>query len=149
MARSRSQLPRLVQRAMTDLTVIQARLAAAEEHMRSLTATGYPGGGEGGPPSDVVLTGVEAAVLSRWRVEHDHRHLELALHRAGVELGTAVNILTRYPGVGTDPAEQWRHARCDGEMDPTCEQLAVTRGKCRRCYDLWRAGHRRAGTAGG
>lgn len=146
---TRSQLPRIVQRLAIDIQVVQARLAAAEEHMRAVVADGYAGGAEGGPPSDVTLTGVEAAVVSRWCVEYDYRRLETALRSAADDIGRAIGIMSRYPPVGVNPADELRRARCDGEMDPTCAQLAVAKGKCRRCYDAWRAAHRRTGTAGG
>lgn len=146
---TRSILPRLAQRLAIDIQVVQARLAASEDHMRSLCADGYATGAEGGAPDDVRFTGVESAVIARWKVEYDHRNLEHALRAAADELGRAIGIINRYPGVGTNNEDEWRRARCDGEMDPTCQQLVVVKGKCKRCYDAWRAAHRKAGTAGG
>lgn len=124
-------LATLAQIVSLNAQAVMARIHIAEAHMRAVAADGYPGGGEGG---DGHLTPTEAAVQARWTVERDHAELLNTLQRAADLTNRVINVCDRYPGVGHDHAAEVKLTRCDGEMDPTCEDNAVVKGKCMRCY---------------
>lgn len=153
------RLTRLAELVALNVTAIQVRITATEDHMNAICPDGYPAGGSsvrGGATSTVT----EAAVLARARVAADHATLEATLRAIADLCGRVVNVCDRYPGVGHDQVTRYQQHRCTGGMGepghlewgrPECENIVgahTTSGLCDQCRarrNRWQRQNQRQG----